>query len=923
MGRNGSAHVAETVPFPPIRQGEAIEWHLGEMARPSQLILVAFVSFAALSAAPGGTDPVPAQAAPTDSDPESGLPRPVGDEQGTPDTLGDSGERTRLNLLGEVDSEGGEGRRNENVRLTLIDNNVLKELLRRMGATATIIDAFKPEQSFFGLEYGGSPQPGLHLPPQSGAGVHGQLYWGHQNSALAARSFFQVGDVLPARTNDYGVRLGLPVSRRSTLSLQLSQRRLLGQVNGNVLVPAADEREPTALDPAKRAVAERVLGAYPRELPNRTDINARALNTNAPQKIHNDRASAVLDNSLGNGRLTAKYNVTLQHVEAFQLVGGQNPDTTTKNHGAALTWSRSWGSGSTLDVSTAFDRTGSLLVPEETSLGPFYLFSRILQSIGPSSSMPIDRAQNVFRHGARFARILGRHNVTVGAEVSRKQVNGFESADHRGTFSFRADFGRNAVENLLEGTPSSFRFAVGNAHRGFRNWHSVVYAHDAWQVSPDLTIDLGLRFEPVGRPYEVDRLTAIGYDADRNNLAPSVGLAYRAPGAFGVIRAAYGIHYGQIFNATFMQARFNTPGVLQVVVNAPDLLDPLKDFTQADLDPTARSLHYRLDDELSTPYSHQYNFSWALQPRLDWTVELGYVGSRSHRLLNQRYTNRAQPVAGIPQTTRTINRRRPDERYFDVLHTVNGSIGYFDAAKVTLRVPEWAGLSLETSYWWSKAIDLASDYTNTATGRDGRRARSPSEFDVWGLMKGPSQFDQPHSYLARLSYSVRMGSRWPRHLRILLGGWQSSSVILWKAGTPFSVRSGSDSPGVGNVDGAGSDRPNLVDTSILGRTINHPDTSREALPRSAFAFIGPTDRAGNLGRNTLRKDSVWNINMALSKRMAISGDRSVLVRAESLNFLNHPQFEEPDINLASRTFGAITNTLNDGRAFRFTLQLEF
>ncbi len=833
-----------------------------------------------------------------------------------------SDERTRLNLLGEVDSGAGEARRNENVRLTLIDNNVLKELLRRMGATATLVQGFDAERSFFGLEYGGSAKPSLHLPRHRSGGLHGELSWSHQNSALSARSFFQVGAVRPARTNDYGLTLGAPIGGKSALTLQMSQRRRLGQVNGNVLVPAADERAPTATDPAKRALVERVIGAYPDELPNRTDINDRALNTNAPQNIHNDRVSATLDNGLGSGSLTLRYNVTLQHVEAFQLVGGQNPDTTTKNHNARVTWSRSWSPRTTTDFTAGFDRIGSLIVPEETSLGPFFLFSRILQSIGPSSSMPIDRAQNTFRYGARLARSAGNHTLTVGAETLRKQVNGFESNNHRGTFSFRADFGRNAVENLLAGTPSQFRFAIGNAHRGFRNRAQLVFAHDTWKARPGLTVQFGIRYEPVGAPTEVDGLSEVPYGPDRNNFAPSVGFAYEPRGRLGVIRGAYGLHYGELFNATFMQTRFNTPGVLSIVVNAADLIEPLRELAPSDLDPTARSIRHSLDPELSTPYSHQYNLSWTFETRRDWALELGYVGSRSHRLLNQRYTNRARPVAGIPQITRTINQRRPDPRYFDVLHVVNGSIGYFDAAKATLRIPNWAGLNLDASYWWSKAIDLASDYTNTAVGRDGRGARSPYEFDVWGYMKGLSEFDQPHAALFRLNYAPPAALGLPRRFRAVLRGWQASSVVLWKSGTPFVLRSGSDSPGVGNVDGAGSDRPNVVDTGVLGRVVNHPDTSRALLPRSAFSFIGPTDRAGNLGRNTFRKDGVWNVNMALSRRILLPRKASLLLRAESLNLLNHPQFAEPDINLASRTFGAITNTLNDGRAFRFTLQLS-
>ncbi len=858
---------------------------------------------------------------PSEEQPASGAGEPA--EGPSPESDAAVADRTRLNLLGEVDTESGEARRNENVRLTLIDNNVLKELLRRMGATATIVREFAAEQSYFGLEYGGSPKPSLHVPKTARNDVNGQVSWSHQNSAVSARSFFQVGDVRPARTNDYGFKFGTPLGAGAALSLQGSQRRLFGQVNGNVLVPAADERVPTARDPAKRALVERIIGAYPDELPNRTDINVRALNTNAPQKIRNDRASAVLDRGSGDGRVSLRYGVTLQHVEAFQLVGGQNPDTTTKNHSARATWSRAWSPYTVTDVTAGYERIGSLLVPEETSLGPFFLFSRILQSIGPSSSMPIDRVQNLYRYGARISRRAGDHSLTAGAEALLKQVNGFESNNHRGTFSFRADFGRNAVENLLAGAPSQFRFAIGNAHRGFRNRSGLLYAEDTWKALRGLTLRLGLRYEPVGSPGEINNLSQVQYDSDWNNLAPSIGFAYRPSGMPGVLRGAYGLHYGQLFNATFMQSRFNTPGVLAVVINAADLIDPLAELAPSDLDPTARSIRYLLDPELSTPYSHQYNLSWTFEPKQDWALDLGYVGSRSHRLLNQRYTNRARPVEGIPQTTRTINRRRADLRYFDVLHTVNGSIGYFDAAKAALRVSNWAGLNLDASYWFSKAVDLASDYTNTAVARDGRLARSPSEFDVWGYMKGVSEFDQPHAALLRLSYSAPALRGLPRPLRAVLDGWQASSVVLWKSGTPFGLRSGSDSPGTGNVDGAGSDRPNLQDPSILGLVVNHPDTSRALLSRDAFEFIEPTDTGGNLGRNTFRKDGVWNVNMALSRRILLPAKTPLLLRAESLNLLNHPQFAEPDINLASRTFGAITNTLNDGRAFRFTLQLSF
>ena len=157
----------------------------------------------------------------------------------------------------------------------------------------------------------------------------------------------------------------------------------------------------------------------------------------------------------------------------------------------------------------------------------------------------------------------------------------------------------------------------------------------------------------------------------------------------------------------------------------------------------------------------------------------------------------------------------------------------------------------------------------------------------------------------------------------MLGGWQLSAVVLGKSGTPFDVISGSDGEGFGNVDGSPSDRPNLLDSTILGRSADDPDTSASRLPKSAFEFIQPYDTAGNLGRNVFRKDGIFNINLAASKEWALPGDTSLLFRVESLNLFNHPQFAEPGKELTSPNFGQITNTLNDGRAFKFSLELSF
>ena len=78
----------------------------------------------------------------------------------------ESVQRSGLNVLGKVDAESGESRRNENVPFNLIDNKALKELNVRMGATATIVPEFRVDRGYFGVEFatGAScpPDPANH-----------------------------------------------------------------------------------------------------------------------------------------------------------------------------------------------------------------------------------------------------------------------------------------------------------------------------------------------------------------------------------------------------------------------------------------------------------------------------------------------------------------------------------------------------------------------------------------------------------------------------------------------------------------------------------------------------------------------------------------------------------------------------------------
>ncbi len=868
-------------------------------------VIFVFLLCAAAGAQTQPAPPTPAQAAPAQTAPAKA---PTVEQ------------RTQLNLLGQTDAQAGESRRNENVQFNLVDNNLLRELNTRLGTTATIITEFRAERGYYGAEYGNTPANVIHVAPGGRAGIHGRLFESHLNSIFSARSFFQVGGVKPAHENNYGADFSAPLWKKSIFSFSGSQQKIRGMVNGNVLVPLATERTPLATDPRLRDYVQRILNSYPAELPNRTDINKRMLNTNSPQEINSDTASARLDQTVTKrDRLVLRQQLIHQRVVAFQFIKGMNPDTTTRSHQSRITWVHQQSAQTTFNVTLGFDRLASQLVPEKNNLGPRVTTSG-LSVVGPNQDIPIDRAENMFRQGTQARLVRGKHEFTLGYELLRRYLNGVQNDSVLGSVNFQNDQGRDGITNLRLGLPTKTFISVGDVHRRFRNWDQAYYAGDKWQATRNLTLTVGLRYQPVSVPTEAGGLTTFPYKCDCNNFGPMAGLAQRLPGKLGVFRAAYGLVYDNIVQATYQQLRFNPPGNNKLVINNPDLIDPVGVYFSGPQG-TQRISLYILDSHLVAPYSSQYNASWEPAPLGAWRLQFGYVGSRTPKIIQMWYINRAQVVPGIPLTTATIDDRRPDQKLSEVKQMLNGSFAWYDAARLTLILPRWRGLSIDASYWLSKSFDVGANYSDTASNRTQNRGQW--EFNSQRDLKSLSDFDQPHAFLARFAYDTPAWTAQPRWVRTAIARWNLSAVVSLKSGTPFMVQSGSDSPGYGNVDGATGDRPIILDPSILGRTIGSPDTSAALMPRSAFAYIQPGEMAGNLGRNTFRKGGIYNVNAALARRFPLPHERTLQLRAESINFLNTAQFAAPGANLTDPDFGMITNTLNDGRTFRLLLSLDF
>lgn len=816
--------------------------------------------------------------------------------------------------------------RNENVPVYQLDTNAQQELNKRMGTTPQLVSEMKIESGYFASELGNSPSNPLELRFKKAAERwHGTLSWNHENSALNARTFFQVGKVQPSRQNDYGVTMSGPAGWLGLLTLEASQQKVRGMVNGNVLVPTVSEREPLAADPQVRAVVQRFLNAYPDELPNREDFGERALNTNSPQWIDATTTNLRLDRELSATKnLTASYRVSRQRVDAFQFVAGQNPDTEIHGHQGRLTHRWTLSDTSQLELGMRIQRTKSVLQLEPHAVGPMIRVGYQIQELGPDSEFPVNRALNNFTWGGLYSRLSssGKHNLKMGGHLTRVQLNSFESNDTRGVFSFTNQFGRTAVENLLYGTPSKYTVTLGDVYRGYRNWQGQFFIGDEWRAHPRLTLVYGLRYGFEGRPSEVQGRDLLPYGCDCNNLSPRLGLAFRWTDT-AVLRASYSIAYGEIFPVTYQQVRNNPPLVRQFQVQGPDLLNPLEAIDVND--PNVRYSPTVFDPNLSTPYSHQYSLVLERSLSRGVMLRLGYIGHRTIKLFRVSVLNRAEHIPGIPITGGTVDARRLDQRYYEVYNIGNGGIAYLDAAQVSLSVPDWKRLSLNASYTCSKSIDTGNDYTSTGANKDVTRGREQWQYVSFADRKGLSNFDSPHAFVMFGAYRIPNTAAGEGFIGKLVNDWTISATAMAKNGTPFTLYVGSDAPGFGNVDGSGGDRPNILDPSILGASFSHPDTSSEVLRRDRFAYIGEGDIRGNVGRNTFRKGPIKNINLALSKRWTLSagGEPQVTFRIEANNLTNSPQFDEPGRNLTSPAFGQITNTLNQGRVIQASLQLVF
>ena len=205
---------------------------------------------------------------------------------------------------------------------------------------------------------------------------------------------------------------------------------------------------------------------------------------------------------------------------------------------------------------------------------------------------------NSFDYNDTWSIVLGKHNLKAGGGATRYQLNRFNRFAIRGSLTF------SNFSNFLTGTINTLQAATGDPQRYFRATDFGAFFEDDYKVRPNLTLNLGLRwdsleyahdlllrttiFDPSLVPNANPFLFASGINLPGLTGTPGVGdcgaRTCRTNGNFGprvgfswdpfgdhktVVRGGYGIYFQRLSNQNFLQGSLGPPFFVQQAINNP------------------------------------------------------------------------------------------------------------------------------------------------------------------------------------------------------------------------------------------------------------------------------------------------------------------------------------------------------------------
>ena len=601
------------------------------------------------------------------------------------------------------------------------------------------------------------------------------------------------------------------------------------------------------------------------------------------------------------------------------------------------------------------------------------------QQLGSPPNTAADFGTSVTQIADTLTWINGNHTIKIGADLRWERLNVLQPPSPTGVFTFSNLF-TDLPGTANTGTPlASFllgqvqQFSIDLQREEIRNraHFQEYFIQSDWRPSNRLTVTAGVRYtlnfpsteendQAAVFNLQAQQLEYLGRDGHSRtarqlhklNFGPRLGIVGRVTERT-VARAGYGLVWIEMAGIT---TPFTTPvfPFLQTVSQRTlDNISPAFVLAQGPrvepmpLTPDAGIGQgvFSVDRDLGSGYVQQWNASMQRQLAANVAVEVAYVGSRITRVglpdtnVNQLTVEQlalgsallqrvANPYFGVIPRSSSLGDPtiplaqllKPYPQYTTVSlyrNNVGTTIYHGLYAKLEQRLSH--GLSYTIGYTRSKLIDDASSVFD-ASILTGPVANFPvADSFNRKLERDYSTGDIPHVFVTSAVWDIPFGSRRWRHAGGVLGGlvndWTLTGVLTLQSGSPLAVTQATN---YNAFAGFGTQRPNLIGDPALPARERSVD---RWFNTAAFA-AAPAFTLGSSSRNPIRGPGYRNLDLALVRRLPISGSRMLELRAEVFNASNTPALLAPNTTVGSAAFGTIT-AAGDPRVIQLAVKFLF
>lgn len=830
---------------------------------------------------------------------------------------------------------------------------------------------FKIDNSTFSAEYGRSDGSIVTVATRSGTDhFHGEAFDYFRNEALDARNYFNrsfnpatglplilnTGDKAPLKRDNFGADGGGPIWKDHTFFYASYEglRQHQGILQNSEVITQANQTA-IAANKANEPIAAALAALIP--LPNSGTTNYVSF---TPGPVNIDQYTGdVLHNFSTIDSLHGFYAFQNDIRTEPALQGDTIPGWGDHRHAhrqiGTLTETHIFSPSIVNEARFGFNRIfitfnpANTLDPTSVGLGdglsgPVGLPQTYLLDIGlvfgGPSGFPQGRTDTTGVLADTVTMLKGKHTIKWGGEFRRYLIASFT-----GNIGL-LEFSSSTTATSLFQTDQATIFSVQPNLVDSRVYadSTGLFVQDNYKLTPNLTLEGGVRFEWNGTPVEGENrftifnpstvtLTQVGTNGlaanaaykQNYNLEPRLGFAWDISGAGkSVLRGGYAFLVDQPVAGVVVGMASNPPFSSAVTYNSSKAI-PLSalyaDAAAAGISLYGVNPNYRNADIQSFNLNLQQALPWGLVAQLYYDGSVGRhleVESNINQVTGATSATQVHPFTALAANSPI----RPGGAIASNIgyRTSNGHSSY-NAMWAVLSKSMSNGLEFSMNYEWTKSLD-----TNSLGSQGGLTlpdSTNPSE--NYGL----SDFDVRQHFAGTAIYEL------PFHRNELVRGYRLESIMQYQTGNPVNIVAGSDSfngvtglprpTQVGHIvrykqQVAGAPNVTLFQSSGLGYggticdTTNYTSScSLEILgtQASATATTAPTvyTGLGTMQRNSFTGPGFADLDMSGEKQTRLAGERlTFTLRVDAFDILNHPNFGQPSGNVQSTAFGQITGT---------------